>query len=598
MATPTIINVYPAPSAVGIPIGDRITVKFDQEMELDSINEGTFIVTGPDEAPVFGPHDITPFDTPGFDDEDILSSPYLKGYIKGNITFQKVDASGSILDDSITDTTGDGTLWNTVAIFTPEKPLKDSVEYKVVLAGDEVPTDDYDTGVRTRTIFDPVFSGSGTGIINFNGIFSGTTETTYKIEITSGGVTGTAEYIWWNENDPLTTYQGITTTGVRELENGIYVTCESDGSFTIGDTFTVIVKPGEVLTNNYEWTFSTGSGSILTPPSSSSTTGIEEIATNVIGEYPIASASFKILSVDPEDGEYGVAISTDPYQGEAITVTFNNPVEASTLAGDAIKLKSEPHNGDISCQNISYTGDLEFVAVLETTTKLVISLAPGQLYKNNIVLLKIADTVTDTSGNKLVENFEPFFSTIYEPLYTGLRIIQMDLGSAVSNIPEEIIMLAIYEASVIADGYSYGSIKNNDNFCLARKIFTTCMAEKILVNGILNGTGGERMTKKLGNLQVQRWGNNNDLKETMKRLEDCILTQLPILQTGGEMGLYTSMKPKASVKGVLAEDAIVVGRQWEPTSGIGINQQSAGNYKRYASGRRDLKTFRGRGRND
>lgn len=596
--TPNVINVYPAPSAVGIPVGDQIRIQFDQEMDLDSLNTGTIVVTGPDEAPVFGPIDITPFDVPGHDDEDILSSPYFKGYVKGQITFSKVDSSGGIVDDSVVDTTGDGTLWTTLAIFTPEKPLKTNVEYKVIIAGDSAPDDDFDSGVKTRTVFDPVFSGTGDGTIEFGGGYTGTASTSYTIEITAGGPTGTAQYVWWNNNDPLRTYQGITTTGIRELESGIYISCGKDGTFTIGDTFTVVVVPAVVMPSSYEWSFSTGSGSVLTPPSDSSTSGIDSVLSNIVGDTS-ASNVFRVTAVSPIDGKYGFPISTDPYAGETIIVQFSTDVEALTLAGNAISVRSEVANGDDIM--FTATGELSFVATLETSTRLVIALEPAQLYTNNIVLLELSETITDTDGNTLVGGFESYFSTPYTPLYTGIRVIQMDLGNVIADIPEETIMLAILEASIQADTLTYNNIRNVQNYNLARKRYVTCLAESILVKGLLNGTGGGRMRKKLGDLEVERYGNDTDLKNTLDELEDCILTQLPIIQSGGELGPYTSVKPQVSVKGAWAEDAIYVNRQWEPTSGIGVSGRSAGNSIKYASGRRDLKTFRSRnsrGRND
>ena len=61
-------------------------------------------------------------------------------------------------------------------------------------------------------------SVSGTGLPNFVGGYTGLNIRTYVLKMTSGGTTGTAEYEWWNKNDPFTIYPGITTTGERELE--------------------------------------------------------------------------------------------------------------------------------------------------------------------------------------------------------------------------------------------------------------------------------------------------------------------------------------------------------------------------------------------
>lgn len=591
MATaPTILNVYPSPASIGIPIADQIRVLFDQEMDRDSINSGTFVVTGPDEAPLFGPHDVTPFDIPGHDDEDILSSPYFPGYVKGTITFERVDASGAIIDDSIVDETGDGGLWFTVAIFTTDKPFHPNVDYSVIIAGDENPVDTYTTGATSRTVFDPVFSGTGTGTIDFSGPYEGNTDDGYTIEITTAGETGVAEYIWWRNSDVLRTYTGTTTTGSRELEKGVSINCGKAGTYEIGDTFIVVVKPSAPMENNYTWEFTTGSGAILTPPSTSPTSGIEEASTNVSGISGLSG--FRVEAISPPDGTYGVTISTDPYAGETIILQFSADVEATTLAGDAIKVWSEICNGDDL--KFQATGDLDFVATLESPRRLVIALGVGQLYTNNIVLLRLSATITDTDGNILTNGFDSFFSTPYTPLYTGMRVIQMDLGNIIANVPEETIMLAILEASLQADTLSYNGIVNQQNYYLARKRYTTCLAEHILVKAILTGIGGERLVKKLGDLEVQRGSNSDDLNRMLDELEHCMMMQLPILQSGGESGPYTGVKPGISVKGALAEDAIVVGRQWEPTGRFGFNHRSAGNDKRYASGRRDLKTFRSR----
>jgi hypothetical protein len=562
-------------------------------MDLDTINSGTFVLTGPDEAPIFGPIDVTPFDEPGFEDEDILSSPYFAGYVKGTISFSRVDASGGIVDDSIEDTTGAGDMWRTVAIFTPDKPLKPNVEYGVILLGDEEPDDDLKTGIKTRTVFDPVFTGTGTGRIVFQGGYTGENDRNYVVEITSGGQTGDAEYIWWNTNDPLTTYSGITSTGERELEDGIYITCDPDGNFTVGDQFEVTIVAPLVLENNYRWTFSTGSGSILTPPSTSSTTGVESVSGNVVGLD--TSSVFTVTDIEPEDGEYGVSISSDPYTGESISITFSTTPDPLTLSGTAIKLEGRPANGNWN--KFQATGELDFTAVL-TNNILDITLDPGQLYVNNIVVLTLDRKVADTDGNTLGSNQEFYFATTYTPLYSSEERIRLDIGPLIVDVPRETIMRAILEASIQADANSFSTtITNTEYFDQARWQYTTCLAELILVRGFLSDPSlTDKMSKRLGELTVSRGGGAATLNDLLARLEDCAFGWEPAVQSGGDIARGTSLRPQVSVKGELAEDAIVVGRQWEPTSGLGMtNSRSAGNYKRYASRRRDLKTFRNRG---
>lgn len=594
MATvPSIVDVYPSNGSQGIPIGDSIQVIFDQEMDTDSINTGTFVLIGPDKAPIFGPFDVTPFDEPGFEDEDILSSPYFDGYVKGTITFLRFDSSGATIDDGVEDTTGAGNLWRTVAIFTPSSPLSPNKEYRIILAGDESPSSAFDSGVKTRTVFDTVFSGVGSGRLSFGGGYTGKNSRNYVVEITSGGPTGQAEYLWWEETQPLVTYSGITSTGPRELEDGIYVVCEPDGSFTVGDRFQVVIVPALLMPNNYEWSFYTGGGSVLVPPSTSPTTGIREVSGNIITS-PTAISSFTVSDIDPEDGEYGITISTDPYVGETITITFSDEVDSATLAGDAINVESKAANGN---SDLFYaTGELDFVATL-TSNVLTITLDPGQLYENNIVIITLDKSIADTDGNTLGADQEYYFTTPYTPLYSDERRIRLDIGALLTNVSEETIMLAILEASLIAQANSFSStIHNNTYFTQARWNYTTCLAEMTLVKALLGDfslTGG--LSKRLGELNVARKANTENLYDILARLEDCAFGWEIAVQTGGDITRGTSVRPQVSVKGAIAEDAIIVQRQWEPTSGLGYrDHMAAANTSVRATGRRALKTFRKR----
>jgi hypothetical protein len=584
--TPQVVNVYPAPDSKGIVLSDRVIVTFDQEMDETTINSGTFVLLGRETTTTFSPIDITPFDTAGFEDEDILSSPYVTGYIKGTITFQKVDISGGSVDDSTMDYTGAGNLWLTQAIFTPDKPLEPNSDYTAILAGDESATDSFASGIKTRTVFDTQkTAGTGNAEIIFYGGFTGSVNSSYTVQFTSAGAVGVAEYVWWEDSDPLTVYQGISTTGERELEYGVYVSCEPDGSFAVGDTFNVVVVPAITLENNYRWSFSTGSGSIQTPPSSFSASGIDALTTP---DYN--PSSFYVSSTLPRDREYGVDISTDPYVGEEITITFSENLDLDSITDDRIEIISESATGE---EDIQATGVLAYSASA-TENIITISLDPGQLFENNIITIKLLKEIQSEDSIQLNADYTFFFSTTYNPLYTSKRRIYLDLGNLVANVPEETIMLAILEASRAANSLSFVTYHSNQQyFEFARREYTTCLAELLLLKGIMGDVGlSDRMSKTLGDLSVSRGGLG--LNDRKQKLEDCVAYWQTPLSTGGIITPGASLLPQVAVKGRYAEDAIAVCRQWQETSGPYTNSTPAANHKTYASGRRRLRTFRKR----
>lgn len=330
-STPAITNVYPAPGAMGIAIGDQVQVTFNQEMDETSINTGTFVVVGPDTGVQFQ-DEINPWDEPGFDDEDILSSPYFKGYVKGTIVFSRVDAYGAEVDDSMVDYTGVGNLWNTVATFVPDKPFAVNKQYTVFILGDENASNDFDSGVRTRTVFDTQETKTGTGILVFGGGYTGDNIRNYTLKITTGGAAGTAEYEWWDNSSPLVVYSGRTSTGRREFEDGIWVECDPDGTFALDDTFQVKVVPFVAMPQNYKWSFTTGSGSIAVPPSEYSASGIQELT----------SGGLQVVSVTPAL----YSTNLDPETIEAIVITFNKALDETTITDDTVLVWSESVNGD------------------------------------------------------------------------------------------------------------------------------------------------------------------------------------------------------------------------------------------------------------
>lgn len=581
--TPTIVNVYPANDSKGVVIGDKIIVLFDQAMDEESINSGSLVLAGPTKDYIFG-QDFNVLDEPGIEDEQILNSPYTGAYVEGTFSFRRISMSG--LDEvDVEDVNGEGDLYRTEVTFTPSQPLRPNVVYNVLLAGDETPDDDYDIGIRTRTVFDTDPTITGDGTLTFGGGYSGELEKTYIIEITSGGPTGQAEYIWWDDSTPLDVFPGITSTGRRQITDGLWVSCDPDGNFNTGDLFSVKCIPPVVLENNYNWSFETGSGSILVPPSSSSTSGIVDIST----ENSLTNGSdFTVSVVDPASRSYSI-----PTTRQDIIITFSEEPDSATVITDNFTVVAEPVNGDTS---ILANGDLSF-SLAQNSNVVTLTLDPEQLLQNNIIKITISSNVKNISGDSISE-YCWYFTTEYNPTYTSIRRIRFDLGPLVANVPNETIMFAIFEASLYVDAICFAapSAQSANFLNYAKREMATCLAELMLLSGSQGFGPGDSLSKTLGDLAVKRSDGGRSANDKLDELRECIAKWEPVIQSGGQLSPYTSLKPGHTVKGSTSEDAMIASRTWEPTSypGNSTTSASAANTKTPITSRRWVRNFRKR----
>lgn len=546
-----VVNTSPASGATGIAIGSEILVFFEEEMDLSSINSGTFVLLSPDNASVFNSDLSSVEEVVSSNQNPLVSALPLDRVVPGTYRFLQADTDNNILETELEDTSGDGSLWRTVAVFTPSVPLLPNIEYDVIISGDES-ADGFSSGVKTRSVYDPVVTKTGTGSLAFFGSYTGEVAKTYSLEMQTGGTTGTATYIWWDNSSPLTTFSGITTTGKRKLEKGLYVSFDADGSFISGDKWEVLCLPSSSIGETSSWSFTTGDGNIVIPPSDYSTSGIEFVSPGAL------SGRMSVLSVSPSAGKYGVAISTDPYVGNEISILFDSaPDETSFI--DAITVISES-----VIEGGTATGELEVNALLSGNS-LILQLLPGQLYTNNIVGVTLDSNILNTDGLPLGEDYVSYFSTPYSPLYTSYRRILLDLGSSLDNISEEIVYYAILEASREVDAFSFAPIANSNYYQYAKRQYTTCLAELILIRGLLNQSSGGKFSKRLGDFSISRDGDSS-LKDLKGDLQECLSLWRATIESGGAVTPDTSIGAEIAVKGMFADDAISVTRQWSPIS--------------------------------
>jgi hypothetical protein len=575
MAGPSIASTSPSSGATGVPTNITISVTFDQEVDTFRLKNGGIFLEGPDESKAIGPG-MLDLDPPETDEDEFLSSPGFLGIKKDvDYTFSRVDGSGESVDYyDYGDTSGAGQLYRTKVTLTPQRPLQSLTEHTVHIVGDEDTSDEYDFGLSTRTVFDPI---KGANLSNsdvvFYGGYTGSLRQQFSVQITTGGAPGTAEYEWWTSTDPLHRVNK-SSLGYRTLKEGVSIKFLDGQIYEVGDLFTVWCDVPIFMEGRYEFSFTTSSQEPETLPiASTALTGISSSASST------STSNLTVSSTDPVNRS---ALNSSNIT--SVSATFSSNLDITTVNSSSVSASGYAANG-YRGTDPEYTGALTLVNLEVVGAVLTITLDPDEIFDNNVVTIMLDETIADTNGNSLAEDYSFYFGTEYDPFYAGIRQVKLRLGNFGSYYPDETIALAIWDASKEADAFAphIDIITDSEGYIRAREQFVVCFAAWILVSG---GTGslGESVRKRLGDFDVSRSPSGASFDDDLK---DCISYYQAIMDGGGVLG--KKYKPVNVVKGDYDTDSPHFGRLWE------IPEVPVGNARvLYTDSRRWYKTHLGR----
>lgn len=213
------------------------------------------------------------------------------------------------------------------------------------------------------------------------------------------------------------------------------------------------------------------------------------------------------------------------------------------------------------------------------------------LSSNLIVQITLDSTISDLSGNELGDDYEFWFTTTFDPMYSDPVLVKVYAGNWVSDIADETLLIMLYESSKLADDITPTGITINTSFYNnARSRFVTADAVLRLLSIPVNQGG---MMKQLGDLLVKRDGANfSDMVNRINKERD---EWYRVVNAGGNIGLGESMPPISIVKGDADPDRRNAGRLWIRP---GPNDTAMANGRVGLEGRRLQKyTYNGFGRN-
>lgn len=330
MPTPTVSNIYPSNNSTNIPIGIEILITFDQLIDKERA-KSNIAIFGPDSDQTIGANSVRYQNLENGDNPYFLESPGYKGDLQVDYFFEKLNSDNTIF--SGLDYNSGSPNYKTRVKIVPKKPLAPNTEYTIYIYGKVDDTEN--RGISACTVYDTeTGSNTGSGAVTFRGGYKGTVSDRIVLEITEAGNSSNASYDWFFESTPSLVYSGIASRKYRSLiDTGIDVRFNGT-DYQVGDRFYVQVEPVNYMETSYTYTFTTGTGSIQSIPSTTSTSVLDNIT------YNPSSEDFSVSSTTPEHKE--IKISKNQ---RIIKIEFSNDIDPDTINDKTVKIVAHPATG-------------------------------------------------------------------------------------------------------------------------------------------------------------------------------------------------------------------------------------------------------------
>lgn len=341
MTAPLIQTIYPADSDTGIPVGESLRITFSKGIDLSTAKQSV-VLYGADFDRSSGPNSALWINERTGENPQFLRSPGFNGLVECDYSLVYLDDEGSVVVPQPTVVSAASEIsdgYKHQLVIVPKQQLAKDTVYNLFVYGNP---DASGRGISSRTVFDVVPDGgnsSETGIVVNGGCYNGATEQTVVIQITSSGDMGTAKYKWYYAADGAgsAVLGRVTSRKLRSLDHGLLVRFEGS-SFESGDIFRFAVRPQELLATNTSVSFTTNDGTFTAAPASPSTPAQSTVPSSTVPAY--RTEEFYVVGMDPTESSYNVNPDMN-----IISVTFNSPLESSTITDSSVRVYVLPATG-------------------------------------------------------------------------------------------------------------------------------------------------------------------------------------------------------------------------------------------------------------
>lgn len=196
-----------------------------------------------------------------------------------------------------------------------------------------------------------------------------------------------------------------------------------------------------------------------------------------------------------------------------------------------------------------------------------VTISDQAIGNNTMLVVELANTITDVTGTLQLDTTSLYFTTIYKPLYGSPDLVRAELGPWIDYIPDDTLALMLHWASKEADfiqGWQASSTKNIQ-FARTKFVIYDAACRAIMSPGAGNvagyTTGGK---KQLGDLTIEQGEVVTTIpKEIISWLQEQRREWWRVVNAGALIVPGQGLGSVSAIKGLYDPDRRTVGRLWE-----------------------------------
>jgi len=270
MSNPTIVSVQPGPNATDIVLGSSIVVTFDQPIDTDSFNNGTFALTAPDPTSIITPDQLADEDPVAIQGRGFILGTFgfstkmyqpWQPFVAYHVNDQVVDSNGNV--QTVTEAGTSAPYQPTWLLLEGESTIDNNLPSWQ--ASQTLPFGQFilDSNGNLQKVTTSIGGTTGSQTPQWNRLINGTTF--------DGSITwtnyGPLNPVVWMNGGPANSGQTVATfTPSTPLRPGVLYTVLVVGADSVLANQFVQNVAGEQLLHSNQWTFITGTLGLVTPP--------------------------------------------------------------------------------------------------------------------------------------------------------------------------------------------------------------------------------------------------------------------------------------------------------------------------------------------